>query len=118
MEPISAGELNEKLKKEKTVEVCGLSFQIRKAPLLLLADENDDLWSLARQGREVLSEKIKALIANPSLPRMKRVLLAGLVQPKLSLMPEEGAVIVDLVVTNYELSAGLFFEIVNFSFEV
>ena len=117
MEPISAQALVEKLKKEKTVEVCGMVFLIRKAPLLLLADENDDLWELARQGREALSDKIKSLISSPTMPRMRRVLIAGVIQPRLSHEHEEDAVCVDLLLADYPLSAGLFIEIVNFSFE-
>ena len=117
MEPISAQALREKLKKEKTVEVCGMVFLIRKAPLLLLADENDDLWELARQGREALSDKIKSLISSPTMPRMRRVLIAGVIQPRLSHEHEEDAVCVDLLLADYPLSAGLFIEIVNFSFE-
>ena len=117
MEPISAQALLEKLKKEKTVEVCGIVFLIRKAPLLLLADENDDLWELARQGREALSDKIKSLISSPTMPRMRRVLIAVVIQPRLSHEHEEDAVCVDLLLADYPLSAGLFIEIVNFSFE-
>lgn len=115
MEPVSAEALTEKLKKEKTVDVCGMAFRVRKAALLLLADETEDLWQTARQSREALIEKVKYLISNPSLPRMRRVLMAGVIQPKLSFQYEEGAVCVDLVLADYELSAGLFIEIVNFS---
>lgn len=115
MEPVSVEELKNKLKKEKTVRVCDMNFRIRRAPLLLLADENEDLWSLARQGHEVLTGRIKDLIANPTLPRMKRVLLAGVVDPRLSWQHEEGAVCVDLVLADYPLSSGLFIEIINFS---
>ena len=117
MEPISAQHLNEKLKKEKTFEICGMAFRIRKVPLLLLADETDDLWQTARESRDVLIEKIRSLISSPSLPRMKRVLTAGVIQPRLSFQYEEGTVCVDLVLADHQLSAGLFIEIVNFSLE-
>ena len=117
MEPISALDLNEKLKKEKTVEVCGMVFRIRKAPLLLLADETDNLWQTARHSREALVEKIKSLISSPSLPRMRRVLLSGVLQPRLSSQHENEAVCVDLLLADYKLAAGLFIEIVNFSLE-
>ncbi len=117
MQPVTAQALEEKLKKESTVEVCGMPFRIRRAPLLLLADETDGLWQIARQSREQLVEKIKELISNPSLTRMRRVLLSGVVQPKLSPDNQEGAVCVDLVLADHELSAGLFISIVNFSLE-
>lgn len=117
MEPVTAQALSEKLKKEKTVEICGMAFRIRKAPLLLLADETDDLWQTARQSREAIAEKIKFLISSPSLPRMRRVLMAGMIEPRLSLQHEEGAVCVDLVLADHQLSAGLFIEIVTFSLE-
>ena len=117
MEPVTVQALTEKLKKEKTIEVCGMSFRIRRAPLLLLADETDDLWEIARQSREVLVEKIRALISNPSLPRMRRVLLAGVIQPRLSEQIDEGSVFVDLVLADHQLSTGLFIEIMNFSLE-
>lgn len=117
METITAQALSEKLKKEKTIEVCGMAFRIRKAPLLLLADETDDLWQTARVSREAVAEKIKLLIANPSLPRLRRVLVAGVVQPRLTLQHEEDTVCVDLVLADHQLSTGLFIEIVNFSLE-
>lgn len=117
MEPVSVEELKNKLKKEKTVRVCELIFRIRRAPLLLLADENEDLWALARRDREALSGRIKDLIANPTLPRMKRVLMAGVVQPKLAHQDDESSVCVDHLLAHHELAAGLFIEIVNFSLE-
>jgi hypothetical protein len=115
MQPVSAKDLKDKLKKEKTVLVSGTCFQIRRAPLLLLADENEDLWSLARQDKEALSGRIKDLIANPTLPRMRRILLAGVIQPRLSDQDDENTVCVDDVLAHHELAAGLFIEIVNFS---
>ncbi len=115
MEPISVEELKNRLKKEKTVRVCDLIFRIRRAPLLLLADENEDLWALTRRDKEALSGRIKDMIANPTLPRMKRILLAGVVDPRLSYQDEENTVCVDHVLAHHELSAGLFIEIVNFS---
>ena len=115
MEPVSVKDLKERLKKEKSVVVCGACFLIRRAPLLLLADENEDLWSLARKDKDTLSGRIKDLVANPTLPRMKRILMAGVVQPKLAYQDEENAVCVDHVLAHHELAAGLFIEIVNFS---
>jgi hypothetical protein len=117
MEPVSVEELKNRLKKEKTVQVCDLIFRIRKAPLLLLADENEDLWALARQERETLSGRIKDLIANPTLPRMKRVLLSGVASPRLAYQDDENAVCVDHILAHHELAAGLFIEIINFSLE-
>ncbi|MCG3204869.1 MAG: hypothetical protein KCHDKBKB_01586 [Elusimicrobia bacterium] len=117
MEPVSVEELKNRLKKEKTVRVCDLIFRIRRAPLLLLADENEDLWALARQDRDALSGRIKDLIANPTLSRMKRVLLAGVSSPRLAFQDEEIAVCIDHILAHHELAAGLFIEIVNFSLE-
>ncbi|MBI4063466.1 MAG: hypothetical protein HY401_04105 [Elusimicrobia bacterium] len=117
MEPITAQTLKERLKKEKTIEVGGIHFRIRKVPLLLLAEESDDLWGLARQGKDVLAGKIKDLIASPSLSRIRRVLLAGVAQPKLSVIHEEESVCVDLIMADSELSTGLFLAVVNFSLE-
>jgi hypothetical protein len=115
MEPVSVQELKRCLKRDKSVQVCGMGFVVRRAPLLLLADENEDLWSLARRDKEALSGRIKDLIANPTLPRMRRILLAGVVQPKLAFQEEENAVCVDHLLAHHELAAGLFIEIVNFS---
>ncbi|MCG3206060.1 MAG: hypothetical protein KCHDKBKB_02786 [Elusimicrobia bacterium] len=117
MEPITVEELKNRLKKEKTVRVGDLIFRIRRAPLLLLADENEDLWALARRDKDALSGRIKDLIANPTLPRMKRVLLSGVVSPKLAHQDDENTVCVDHVLAHHELAAGLFIEIVNFSLE-
>lgn len=115
MQPVSAKDLKERLKKSKTVVVAGNCFEIRCAPLLLLAEENEDLWTLARRDKEALSGRIKDLVANPTLPRMRRILLAGVVQPRLSDRDEEDAVCIDDVLAHHELSAGLFIEVVNFS---
>lgn len=117
MEPITATALKEKLKKEKTVEVSRMSFRIRKIPLLLLAEESDDLWELARQGQEILTQKIKTLLASPTLPRMRRILLKGVVEPSLTELDVEDAVSVDLVLSDYQLSSSLYIHIVNFSLE-
>lgn len=117
MEPVSVEELKNRLKKEKTTQVCGMIFRIRRAPLLLLADENEDLWELARRDRDALSGRIKELISNPTLHRMKRVLLAGVATPRLALQDDENAVCVDHILAHHELAAGLFIEIVNFSLE-
>jgi len=117
MEPVAAKDLVERLKKEKTVELCGLAFRIRKSPLLLLADETEDIWELARKGNDTLANRIKEMVASPSLSRMKRVLMAGVLQPRLSWEHEDNAVCVDLVLADHQLSAGLFIEIVNFSLE-
>ena len=117
MEPITVDDLKNKLKKEKTVCVGDLTFRIRRAPLLLLADENEDLWALARQDKDALAGRIKDLIANPTLPRMKRVLMSGVSSPRLSHQDDENSVCVDHVLAHHELAAGLFIEIVNFSLE-
>ncbi|MCG3204327.1 MAG: hypothetical protein KCHDKBKB_01042 [Elusimicrobia bacterium] len=117
MQPISVQDLKGRLKNEKSVLVCGMNFQIRRAPLLLLAEENEDLWTLARRDKEALSGRIKDLVANPTLPRMRRILLAGVSSPRLSAQDEEDAVCIDDVLSHHELSAGLFIEIINFSLE-
>jgi hypothetical protein len=117
MEPITVEELKNRLKKERTVRVNDLIFRIRRAPILLLADENEDLWALARQDKEALSGRIKDLIANPTLPRMKRVLLAGVASPRLAFQDDENAVCVDHLLAHHELAAGLFIEIINFSLD-
>jgi len=115
MEPVAAKDLKERLKKERTVQVGDLAFRVRKVPLLLLADESDDLWELARQGKDVLSNKIKALVSSPNLSRLRRILLSGVIQPRLSATEEDEAVCVDMLLSDYQLSTSLFVEIVNFS---
>ncbi len=117
MDTVSAKDLKERLKKERTVSVCGMNFRIRQIPLLLLSEASDELWAAARESRESLTGRIKDMVANPTLPRMRRILLAGVVNPHLSQDDSEDSVSVDLILTNHELSAGLFIEIVNFSFE-
>jgi hypothetical protein len=117
LEPVSAGALKEKLKKEKVIEISKMAFRIRKVPLLLLAEESDDLWELARQGQEVLTQKIKTLLASPTLPRMRRILLKGLVAPQISEMEDDESVPVDLLLVDYHLSSSLYIAIVNLSLE-
>lgn len=117
MEPITVSELKEKLRKEKTVQAGGMAFRIRKVPLLLLTEESDNLWDLARQGQDVLAQKVKAMIASPTLSSIRRVLLAGVIQPKLASSEDDGAVNVELLLTDYSLSAALFSEIVLYSLE-
>ncbi len=117
METISVKELKEKLRKEKTVHVGGMAFRIRKVPLLLLTEDSDNLWDLARQGQDALAQKVKAMIASPSLSSMRRVLLSGIVEPKISTVDEDSSVCVDTMLADYSLSATLFAEIVIFSLE-
>lgn len=117
-EPISAAELAAKLKREKTVEVNGTIFRVRRVPLLFLGDQNEDFWALARQGKEALSKRISELIANPKLPQFRRALVYGVVSPKLSLEEAEpNAVPVDLILGDYPLAVGLYVEIINFTLE-
>lgn len=116
--PIAAAELREKLKKERTVEVCGSLFRIRRAPLMFLGDENEDFWALARQGKDALAKRINALIANPKLPQFRRILLYGVVEPRLCVADDEaGAVPVDQVLGDYAMAVGLYVEIVNLTLE-
>ena len=117
MPVITAKELREKLNKEKAVNVVGNTFRIRKVPLLLLADDVNGLWDQARQSRSELTEKIQSLVSHPTLPMLKRVLLAGVVQPKLMEVDTEESVSIDIVLAHHELSVGLFIEIINFSLE-
>ena len=117
MEPVSVKDLKERLKKEKTIEICGMNFRIRQVPLLLLAEDSENLWAVARESRDVLTGRIKDMVASPTLPRMRRILLSGVIAPRLSIQDDEDTVNVDLILTNHELSAGLFIEIINFSFD-
>ncbi|MFA5138329.1 MAG: hypothetical protein WC728_03770 [Elusimicrobiota bacterium] len=116
--PISAAELREWLKKERTVEVCGAAFKIRRVPLLFLGDESDDFWELSRQGKDALTQRINALIANPKLPQFRRVMLYGIVEPRLGVGEDEkDAVPVDQVLADYSLAVGLYVEIINLTLE-
>ena len=113
---ISAKELEEKLKREKTVEVKGMAFTIRKVSLLLLLEDQSQLWEWARAGQAVVTEHITEILQSPTLPAMRRVILAGAVEPRIV---ETGAapdsVSIDLILSHYDLAAGLFCEIVNLS---
>ncbi len=116
--PISVAELREKLRKERTVEVCGSAFRIQRVPLLFLGDENDDFWALAREGKEAISKRLSELIANPKLPQFRRILLCGVIEPRLSPGEDEkDAVPVDSVLADYPLAVGLYVEIVNLTLE-
>jgi hypothetical protein len=116
--PVSATELKEKLKKEKTVEVCGLAFKLRRVPLLFLGDETADFWSIARQGKDALAKRINELIANPKLPQFRRVLLYGVISPKICVGDEDkDAVPVDSILAEYPLAVGLYVEIINFTLD-
>ncbi|HOX22202.1 MAG TPA: hypothetical protein PLL10_01960 [Elusimicrobiales bacterium] len=117
-ELITATELKTRLNREKTVEVCGLMFRIRRVPLLFLGDENADFWSIARQGKEALAKRINELIANPKLPQFRRVLLYGVISPKICVGDEDKeAVPVDAVLSEYSLAVGLYVEIINFTLD-
>ncbi|MBI4396713.1 MAG: hypothetical protein HY548_06435 [Elusimicrobia bacterium] len=118
MQIVSAKELTEKLKKEKVVEVGGLAFRIQKVPLLLLTeDSQEDLWALARQGTEVLADRIKALATSPNLSTLRRVLLAGVLDPRFSPVEGENTVPIDFILADYVISTGLFIEILQFSLQ-
>jgi len=118
IEPLTAKELKNKIDKEKVVVVAGAGFRIRKVPLLLLTEDVNTLWDQARMGHEQLTNVVKSLISHPTLPMMRRILLAGTVQPKLTDEGSEDSVAVDLVLAYHEISVALFIEIVNLSLEV
>jgi hypothetical protein len=118
METITAKELNERLRKEKTVGVRGMTFRIKCAPLMFLGDETDDFWELARQGKEALAKRIKELISNPKLPQFRRILLNGIVSPRISIIEgEQDAVPVDLLLGDYALAVSLYVEIIHFTLD-
>lgn len=116
--PIAAAALRERLKKERVVEVCGTAFRIRRAPLMFLGDESEDFWALAREGKDALANRMNALIANPKLPQFRRILLYGVVEPRLCVADEDPAAVpVDQVLGDYALAVGLYVEIVNLTLE-
>jgi len=118
IEPVSANELKERLKREKTVEVCGIAFKIRRVPLLFLGDESADFWSMAREGKEALAKRMNELIANPKLPQFRRVLLYGVISPKIGVGDgDSDAVPVDAILSEYPLAVGLYVEIINFTLD-
>ncbi len=95
-----------------------MTFRIKCAPLMFLGDETDDFWALARQGKEALTQRIKELIANPKLPQFRRILLNGVVSPKLSIIEgEQDAVPVDLLLADYALAVSLYVEIIHFTLD-
>ena len=117
-EPISADALRERLKKEKTVEICGVVFRIRRVPLLFLSDENADFWNIARQGKDALAKRMNDLIANPKLPQFRRMLLHGVLSPRISIGEDDkDAVSVDAVLSEYPLAVGLYIEIINLTLD-
>jgi len=118
VEPIQAAELKERLKREKTVTVCDMAFKIRRVPLLFLGDENADFWTLARAGKESLAKRMQELISNPRLPQFRRVLLYGVLSPRLCVANEDKeAVPVDAILEEYPLAVGLYVEIINFTLD-
>jgi len=116
--PITANELKERLKREKTIEVCGIAFKIRRVPLLFLGDESADFWSMAREGKEALAKRMNELIANPKLPQFRRVLLYGVISPSLGVGDGDSDVVpVDAILAEYPLAVGLYVEIINFTLD-
>lgn len=113
--PVSAKELREKLKREKLVEVKGMAFAIRKIPLQLLLEDPGQMWEWARAGQEALAERIKGLLQSPALPAMRRVILAGVVEPRIAEAGAEDVVPVNLILAHHDIAAGLFIEIINLS---
>ncbi len=118
MEIISANELKQRLKREKIVNVCGINFRIRRVPLLFLGDEENDFWSIARQGKDALTKRLNELISNPKLPQFRRVLVHGVIEPKLGIGEGDNDVVcVDYILSDYSLAVGLYIEIINFTLD-
>jgi len=118
MEIITANELKQRLKREKTVSVCGMNFRIRRVPLLFLGDEDNDFWSIARQGKDAITKRINELISNPKLPQFRRVLIHGMIEPKVGIGEgDNDAVPVDYILSDYTLAVGLYIEIINFTLD-
>lgn len=118
MEIISADELKQRLKREKIVTVCGMNFRIKRVPLLFLEDEKNDFWALAREGKEALSKRIRELISNPKLPQFRRVLIYGIVEPKIGIGDgDNNAVPVDYLLSDYTLAVNIYLEIIKFTLD-
>jgi hypothetical protein len=118
MQNVTAAALREKLKREKSVVVCGVVFGIRRVPLLFLGDDGEDFWTLARQGKEALAQRINALIANPKLPQFRRILLYGVTSPRLCVADDDkDAVPVDELLGDYAMAVGLYVEIINLTLD-
>jgi hypothetical protein len=116
--PITPEELKAKLKQPKLVEVKGDHYLIHKVSLFLLFDQPEDLWEAARSKEATaLHEKISDAVKNPTHDAMKRVLLAGLEEPKLSLVEVPGFFSVEDLLAHYEIAFPLFGSIVSYSME-
>ena len=116
--PITPEELKSKLKKPKLVEVKGDHYLIRKVSLFLLFEDPEDLWDAARSSElNALNEKIASVMRNPTHESMKRVLIAGLQEPRLGTIETPGAFPVEDLMAHYEIALPLFGSIVNYSLE-
>lgn len=115
--PISAAELRERLKKEQTVDINDTIFRIRRVPPLFLADENEDFWTLARAGE--LGKRAGEIAASPKLAQFRRILLYGLVQPKLGMGDDdpEAVPVDELIANEFATATQLYARIVCFTFE-
>jgi hypothetical protein len=115
--PITAAELRERLKQELAVEVNDTVFRIRRVPPLFLADESEDFWALARAGG--LGKRAAEIAASPKLAQFRRILLYGVVQPKLGMGNDdpEAVPVDELIANEFETATQLYARIVCFTFE-
>jgi len=114
---MTVAELRAKLKQEQTVDINGMAFRIRRVPPLFLADEGEDFWALARAGD--LGKRAAEIAASPRLAQFRRILLYGVVQPRLGMGDDDPeAVPVDELIANaFPTATQLYAGIVRFTFE-
>jgi len=115
--PITAAELRARLKQEQTVEINGMAFRIRRVPPLFLAEENEDFWALARSGD--LGKRASEIAASPRLAQFRRILLYGVVEPRLGMgdADPEAVPVDELIANEFSAATQLYAKIVCFTFE-
>ena len=106
--------LKEKLRQSAPVDIRGEEYRIQAVSLLLFVDDAGEMWKLAREDSEKLKERLQAVMASPSYDAMRKVLVKGMVHPKVvssQTLETEESICVDTLLVDYELASELFIAI-------
>ena len=113
-ELVDAKQLREELRKSVPVEVRGKQYRVQPVSLMLFVDDPDEMWRLAREDGERLKDRLRDIMGSPSYARLRRVLITGMVHPKVvpsEGMENDGSICADTLLVDYELAIELYLAI-------
>jgi len=91
--------------------VGGALYRVRPVSMLLFVQDPTAMWQAARKDKALLDRMIKDAMANPSMDQLRRVLVSGMVHPRVVAAESQetpGSIWVDTLLTDYTLATELY----------